>query len=87
MINEGNPVKNFSYIFSTGSYIDSLKFSGNVQLAETGKIDSTLLVFLYKDLDDSAVLKHKPRYITRLDSSGNFTFHNLAREVFIMFMH
>ena len=81
-INEGNAVKNFSYIFSTGSYIDSLTFSGKVQLAETGKTDSTLLVFLYKDLDDSAVLKHKPRYITRLDSSGNFTFHNLAKGVY-----
>jgi uncharacterized protein (DUF2141 family) len=81
-INEGNPFKNFSYIFSTGSYIDSLEFSGNVQLAETGKTDSTLLVFLYKDLDDSAVLKHKPRYVTRLDSSGNFTFHNLPGGIY-----
>jgi len=75
--NEGNAIKHYSYIFSTGSYIDSLQFSGNVQLAETGKKDSTLLVFLYKDLDDSAVLKHKPRYISHLDSLGNFTFHNL----------
>jgi len=81
-INEGNPVKNFSFIFSTGSYIDSLEFSGNVRLAETGKTDSTLLVFLYKDLDDSAVLKHKPKYITRLDSSGNFTFHNLPGGIY-----
>ncbi|MGH2649510.1 MAG: Ig-like domain-containing protein, partial [Ginsengibacter sp.] len=80
--NEGNPFRHFSYIFSTGSYIDSLEFSGNVQLAETGKKDSTLLVFLYKDLDDSAVLKHKPRYITRLDSSGNFTFHNLPGGIY-----
>lgn len=79
---EGNPIKNFSYIFSTGSYIDSLQFSGNVQVAETGKPDSTLLVFLYKDLDDSAVLKHKPRYITRLDSSGNFTFRNLPGGIY-----
>lgn len=80
--NEGNAVKHFSYIFSTGSYIDSLQFSGNVQLAETGKKDSTLLVFLYKDLDDSAVLKHKPRYIARLDSLGNFTFHNLPGGIY-----
>ncbi|HEY5408822.1 MAG TPA: Ig-like domain-containing domain [Ginsengibacter sp.] len=84
-INEGNPVKHFSFIFSTGSYIDSLQFSGNVQLAETGKPDSTLLVFLYKDLDDSAVIKTKPRYITRLDSSGNFTFHNLPGGIYNVF--
>ncbi len=84
-INEGNVVKNFSYIFSTGSYIDSLQFSGNVLLAETGKPDSTLLVFLYKDLDDSAVMKHKPQYTTRLDSAGNFTFHNLAPGIYNVF--
>jgi len=83
--NEGNAIKHFSYIFSTGSYIDSLQFSGNVQLAETGKKDSTLLVFLYKDLGDSAVLKHKPRYIARLDSMGNFTFHNLPRGIYNVF--
>ncbi len=81
-LNEGNPFKNFSYIFSTGNYIDSLQFSGNVQLAETGKADSTLLVFLYKDLDDSAVLKHKPRYTSRVDTSGNFIFHNLPGGIY-----
>ncbi|KAA9039509.1 hypothetical protein FW778_11885 [Ginsengibacter hankyongi] len=84
-INEGNPVRNYSYIFSTGAYIDSLGFSGNVQLAETGKTDSTLLVFLYKDLDDSAVFKQKPKYITRLDSSGNFAFHNLPGGIYNVF--
>lgn len=80
--NEGNPYKNFSYIFSTGPYIDSLQCSGNVQLAETGKIDTTLLVFLYKNLDDSAVMKQKPKYITRVNSSGNFIFRNLAPGIY-----
>jgi uncharacterized protein (DUF2141 family) len=84
-INEGNILKNFTYIFSTGSYIDSLYFSGNVQLAETGKIDTTLYVFLYKDLSDSAVYKHKPRYITRVNNKGDFTFHNLAAGTYNVF--
>jgi uncharacterized protein (DUF2141 family) len=83
--NEGNPLKNFSYVFSTGSYIDSMEFSGKVSLAETGKSDSTLFVFLYKDLSDSAVYKHKPYYIARLDSSGNFKFHNLAGGIYNVF--
>ncbi len=77
-INENNPYRNYRYVFSTGSYIDSMKFSGNIRLAETGKVDSTLIALLYNDLDDSAVLKKKPRYIARLDSSGNFSFSNLA---------
>ena len=47
-INENNPVHDFTYVFSTGAYIDSLTFSGNVLLAQTGKPDTTLFVFLYK---------------------------------------
>ncbi len=77
-LNESNPIKNFVYIFSTGPTLDSLGFSGKVEVAETGKIDSTIMVFLYKNLDDSAVNKQKPKYIARVDSSGNFTFTNLA---------
>ncbi len=77
-INENNPLHDFTYVFSTGSYIDSLTFNGSVILAETGKPDSTLIAMLYKNLDDSAVYKEKPRYVARLDSSGNFHFKNLA---------
>lgn len=77
-INEGNPYRDFNYVFSTGDYIDSMKFAGNVRLAETGKTDSTLIALLYNDLTDSAVYKKKPKYISRLDSLGNFTFRNLA---------
>jgi hypothetical protein len=72
--NEGNVLKNFTYVFSTGDYIDSLQLSGNVLMANTGRPDSTLTVVLHDKLDDSAVVKEKPRYISRLDSSGNYTF-------------
>lgn len=84
-INENNPFRKFTYVFSTGPYIDSLEFSGNIKLAETGKSDSTLIALLYNDLDDSAILKNKPRYITRLDSSGNFTFRNLSGGTYHVF--
>jgi hypothetical protein len=43
------------------------------------------LVFLYTDLSDSAVFKSKPKYITRLDSSGNFQFKNLASGIYHVF--
>ncbi len=77
-INENNAIKDFRYVFSTGSTIDSLSFSGKVQIAETGKVDSTMIVMLYKNLADSAVIKQKPKYIARLDGTGNFSFQNLA---------
>ena len=77
-INENNAIKDFRFVFSTGSVIDSLSFSGKVQVAETGKIDSTIIVLLYKNPADSAVRKEKPKYIARLDGQGNFSFQNLA---------
>ena len=83
--NEGNVFKNFSYTFSTGPYIDSLELTGNVILAETGKIDTTLIVMLHTNPDDSAVRNQNPRYITRLDSRGNFRFRNLPPKVFYLY--
>ena len=77
-LNEGNVLRNFSYTFSTGTTIDSLDFSGKVLIAETGVIDSTLLVMLYSKTEDSAVMLFKPKYITRLSRDGSFTFHNLS---------
>lgn len=76
-VNEGNVLKNFTYVFSTGNYIDSMSYSGRVIMAYTGKPDSTLIAILHDRLYDSAVAKERPRYITRLDSSGNFTFSNI----------
>lgn len=81
-VNEGNVLKNFSYVFSTGKIIDSLTFSGHVFIAETGKADSTLIVMLYKNANDSSVQKIKPNYITRVKSDGSFTFKNLPAEKF-----
>lgn len=76
-VNESNVLRNFRYVFSTGPAIDSLQLNGKVILAETGKIDTTLIVGLYRDLDDSAVYKNAPRYVTKLDANGAFRFRNL----------
>jgi hypothetical protein len=82
---EGNVMKGFSYTFSTGSYFDSLEFRGNVVLAETGKIDTTLIVMLHSSAEDSAVVNQRPRYITRLDSRGNFVFKNLPKKTYYLY--
>lgn len=76
-MNEANPVRNFTYAFSTGSFLDSLTLSGRVLLAENGKTDSTLIVMLHRDLTDSAVRKESPAYVARVDAAGNFRFRNL----------
>jgi hypothetical protein len=84
-INEGNPSKNFTYTFSTGNTIDSNSFSGKVVLAETGKVDSTLIAVLYKNTNDTAVFKERPRYIAKLNGDGTFKFKNLPKGNFALF--
>jgi hypothetical protein len=76
-VNEGNIAKRLSYVFSTGSYLDNGELHGNVKIAETGKIDSTLIVILHSNWNDTAIQKIRPLYYTKLDSSGNFYFTNL----------
>ena len=80
--NEGNPYKDFTYVFSTGKTIDSLKLTGTVLIAETGKADSTLIVLLYRNASDSTVEKRKPNYIARLNAKGKFTFTNLSEGIY-----
>lgn len=77
-VNEGNVLKNFTYVFSTGNTIDNNTLSGRVLLAETGKADSTLIVVLHTSSEDSAVANKRPRYVAKLDSSGYFHFRFLA---------
>ncbi len=85
-VNEDNIAKNFKYVFSTGNTIDQNVFSGNVILAETGKIDSTLIIVLHKNLDDTAIYKNRPRYYTRVDGKGKFVFTNLPEGKFNAFV-
>lgn len=84
-VNEGNILKNFNYAFSTGEYIDSAFFTGQVFIAETGLIDSTLVAVLHNNLDDSAVTNAKPRYFSRLKGDGSFLFRNLKPGVYNLF--
>jgi hypothetical protein len=76
-VNEGNVLKNFTYVFSTGDHIDSGQVAGQVILALTGKADSSMVVVLHRKFDDSAVVKDRPRYLTKVDTLGRFFFNYL----------
>ena len=86
-LHEGNIFPAYTYIFSTGSYFDSLQLNGKVITATTGIPDSggTTVELYYATESDSAVVRHKPRYITRTDASGVFTFKGLPARSFKMF--
>jgi hypothetical protein len=59
-ITEGNALPNFSYVFSTGSFIDSLSIKGNILDAFTLKADENMMVVLYeqgKYNSDSCIYK------------------------------
>lgn len=84
-LNEGNPLKNFRYTFSTGAVIDSNELTGRIILAETGKTDSTMFAVLYNRQEDSTVAKQAPMYVARVDSKGNFRFTNLPAGNFYVY--
>lgn len=86
--NEGNPYSQFKYVFSTGSYIDSLAISGTIMDALEKKTDNFVNVMLYEVNDkftDSIVYKEKPRYVTNtLDSLTTFKIENIKAGKYLL---
>jgi len=78
--NEGNILTDFKYIFSTGSYIDSLKVQGSIKESYNFKKDNFINVMLYDatNFTDSTIYKEKPIYVTNtLDSLSTFSIENV----------
>ena len=79
--NESNPYPQFKYVFSTGSYIDSLSVAGQIKDAFSKDVPNFVSVMLYEVNDtytDSVVYKQVPRYVTNtLDSLRTFQLENL----------
>lgn len=86
--NEGNPFQQFKYVFSTGSYIDSLSLAGFVKDAYTKDVEHFISVMLYEVNDtfnDSIIYKENPRYITNtLDSLKVFKLENLKEGKYLL---
>ncbi|MDR7209681.1 Ig-like domain-containing protein [Flavobacterium piscis] len=86
--NEGNAYNQFKYIFSTGSYIDSLVLGGRIKDAYNKTADNFVSVMLYEVNDtfkDSVIYKENPRYITNtLDSLTSFRLENLKAGKYLL---
>lgn len=86
--NEENPYPYYRYVFSTGSFIDSLQVNGAISDALNREPDEFVSVVLY-DVDstftDSIIYKQKPKYITNtLDSLTSFQLDNLKPGTYLM---
>lgn len=79
--NEENPFSYYKYVFSTGSYIDSLSVKGAILDAEKRDPDTFVSVMLYEvdsTYTDSTVYKTRPKYVTNtLDSVSTFSIDNI----------
>lgn len=84
-IDEGNRIQGFQYVFSTGSYIDSLKLSGHITDAFTGEAAKDAMVMLYTNLSDSAPYKTNPFYCGRTDGIGNYRIDNIKNGTYRVF--
>lgn len=76
--NESNRLSNYKYSFSTGSYIDTLCYEGRVLEAFSFKPAASKYVLLFEDTVLTNFFDKECRYITKTDSSGHFSFSNLA---------
>ena len=76
--NEGNVLENFSFSFSTGEVIDSLKISGFLFDAANLSPVSGALVMVHSNSADSAFRKQVPLRVTKTDSQGRFSIQNLS---------
>tara|TARA_R110002050_G_scaffold110892_1_gene223529 strand:- start:15282 stop:16895 length:1614 start_codon:yes stop_codon:yes gene_type:complete len=87
--NEGNPNSFLTYVFSTGTYIDSLSLKGVVEDAYKKKAETFISVMLYEidsTYNDSTIYKSPPNYITNtLDSTVLFELKNLKKGKYALF--
>lgn len=75
--NEKVPLEGYVFSFSTGDVIDSLAISGKLYDAATLNPMPFVIVGIHRNLSDSALSTIPFTRITRTDSEGNFTIHNI----------
>lgn len=76
--NEGNPMGNYTYSFSTGERIDTFEVSGNVLDASNLEPVKGILVGLYDDLSDTVFARKPFIRVSRTDSRGRFVIKGIA---------
>ena len=76
--NEGNPLGNYTYSFSTGEHIDTMEVSGWILAAENLEPVKGILVGLYANLADSAFRTQPMLRVAKTDGRGHFVIRGIA---------
>lgn len=76
--NEGNRLNGFTYSFSTGDHLDSLRISGRILNAESLNPTADIYVGIHPADNDSAFTTTPFRRIAKTDEKGYFTIRNIA---------
>ena len=76
--NEGNPLGNFAFTFSTGTEIDTMEVAGTMLDASNLEPIKGMLVGLHSNLNDSAFNKLPFDRVARTDSRGRFSIRGVA---------
>jgi len=86
--NEENPFEFFKYVFSTGSYIDSLKVLGSISDAQKIQPEENVIVMLYEvdeKYTDSIIFKKKPYYVANTQRNpGFFSIENIKEGKYLL---
>jgi hypothetical protein len=89
-LTEGNPLKGYSYVFSTGPVIDSMLVAGSVVSAFDHIPAENIVVSVYSADQDTIPLDSMPRKVPplsaiRTNADGSFMLNNLPDKEFLLF--
>ncbi len=85
-LNEGNVLKNYEFIFSTGNYLDSLAVSGTVlQAIDLQPLKEDVHILLYSSLSDSAPYLEVADYVAKATPEGAFLINNIRPATYRLF--
>jgi Bacterial Ig-like domain len=79
--NEGNKMgQSYTYAFSTGAVLDSLRFTGHVSDMWTGgpEVNMRIMLFRADAIEVDEIKAKRPEYLVTTDKEGKFDFKYLA---------
>jgi hypothetical protein len=83
---EGKSIDDLTYVFSTGSYLDTAYTKGTVSNAFTEKPEKDVVVALYsvQHFTDTTIYKQTPAYFSKTDERGEFLLENIPTDTFYL---